>query len=102
MRELFIYYRVNPSEALAVRAAVHRLQAGLREQFPHLIARLLCSDETDGGEWQTWMETYATDPALDPGGIDTALQSEIQTQARVLLPMLEGLRHTEAFVACAS
>lgn len=101
MRELFIYYRVNPLDAVVVRAGVHRLQAGLRERLPHLVARLLCSGEADG-EWQTWMETYATDPALDPGGIDAALQSEIETQARVLLPMLDGLRHTETFVACAS
>lgn len=101
MRELFIYYRVNPLDAVAVRAGVHRLQAGLRERLPHLVARLLCGGEADG-EWQTWMETYATDPALDPGGIDAALQSEIETQARVLLPMLDGLRHTETFVACAS
>lgn len=101
MRELFIYYRVNPSDALAVRAGVLRLHAELRERFPHLVARLLCGDEANG-EWQTWMETYSTDPTRDAGGVDNALESEIQTRARVLLPMLEGLRHTEAFVACAS
>ncbi|MDE2627609.1 MAG: DUF4936 family protein [Burkholderiales bacterium] len=101
MRELFVYYRVNPLDAVAVRAGVDRLQAELRARFPHLVARLLCGGEADG-EWQTWMETYATDPALDHGGIDTALQSEIETQARVLLPMLDGLRHSESFVACAS
>ena len=43
------------------------------------------------------METYAS-----PGGIDAVMQSRIETQARALLPMLDGPRHTEVFTACAS
>ena len=101
MRELFIYYRVSPSDAVAVHIGVRRLQSQLCERFPQLVARLLCGCETDGA-WQTWMETYATDPVRGPAGVNAELQSEIETQARVLLPMLDGLRHTEVFIACAS
>ena len=101
MRELFIYYRVSPSDAVAVHAGVRRLQSQLCERFPQLVARSLCGCEADGG-WQTWMETYATDPVREPVGVNAELQTEIETQASVLLPMLDGLRHTEVFIACAS
>jgi hypothetical protein len=96
MSELFVYYRVHSPNAAAARAEVARLQAALREQMPGLHARLLCRDDRPG-EPQTWMETYAS-----PGGIDDVMQSRIETQARALLPMLDGPRHTEVFTACAS
>ena len=92
MRELFVYYRVRSVDASVALAMVQKFQARLREQHPHLIARLLFRpEETDGA--QTWMETYATDGA----GIGTELQSAIEAQARVLLPLLAGPRHTEVF-----
>ena len=96
MRELFVYYRLRRSDV----AAVLSFQMQLRERYPQLIARLLCRpEEVDG--WQTWMETYSTDPMRDPAGITVELQADIEAQARALLPMLDGMRRCEVFVACA-
>jgi len=92
MRELFIYYRVRSIDAPAVQAAVLDFQAQLRRLFPQLEARLLRRPEEDEGR-QTWMEIYSVD-------IDAALQSEIETRALALLPMIDGPRHTEVFTAC--
>jgi Domain of unknown function (DUF4936) len=101
MRELFVYYRLRSIDAAAALTAVHSLQAQLRKRHPQLIARLLRRpEEVDG--CQTWMETYSTDPMQDPAGISAELQSDIEAQARVLLPMLDGPRHAELFIACAS
>jgi uncharacterized iron-regulated membrane protein len=101
MRELFIYYRVRSTDAPAALAAVQALQARLRSQHPPLNARLLRRpDET--GAWQTWMETYSTDPMREPAGITAELQSDIEAQARTLLPLIDAARHTEVFIACAS
>lgn len=101
MRELFIYYRLRPENAPAAEAAVRAFQAMLCEQHPQLIARLLHGADTTGTN-RTWMETYSTDPARDAAGVTATLQADIESQARALLPWLDGSRHTEAFVACAS
>jgi hypothetical protein len=45
------------------------------------------------------METYATH---DGEGITAALQARIEALALELLPLIDGARHTEVFVACAS
>ena len=96
MRELFIYYRVRSMNVATARVAVEQLQTALREQIPTLQARLLCRDERSA-EPQTWMETYAI-----AGGIGTDLQARIEAQAQVLLPIIDGPRHTEVFAPCAS
>ena len=101
MRELFIYYRIRPNKNDAARAAVAEFQMRLRERHPFLRARLLCRPDSEDGR-QTWMETYATDPMRDPLGISIDLQAEIETLAAALAPCIDGERHTEAFVACAS
>ena len=98
MRELFVYYRVLNSDAATVQAAVEGFHAQLHARHPTLIARLLRRPGAVDG-WQTWMETYATDPMRAPAGITPELQADIEAQARVLLPMLDGPRHTEVFVA---
>ena len=107
MRELFVYYRVPSIDALAAQALVHGFHERLLSLHPHLNARLLCrSDEADEadetGAWQTWMETYSTDPMREPAGITAEIQSDIEAHARVLLPLIDGPRHTEVFIACAS
>jgi len=99
MRELFIYYRVRPADAVAALAAVQRLHAQLRSNHAGLCARLLRRPDDDH-ELQTWMETYATDPPHD--GISAELQAEIETGAGALAPFIQGTRHTEVFIACAS
>ena len=101
MRELFIYYRVDAPHAAQARAGVQAMQAALRERHPQLVMRLLQRTDTTDGP-QTWMETYATDPARAPAGVDTALQAVIDDAARALAPLIAGTRHTEAFSACAS
>ena len=99
MREVFIYYRVRAADAAALLAAAQRWHASLRQQYPGLKPRLLRRSD-DGHALQTWMETYAADPL--PEGISPALQSDIEAQARVLAPWIDGPRHIEVFSPCAS
>ena len=101
MRELFIYYRLRSIDAAAAQAVVLTCQDQLRAHCPPLIARLLRRpEETDG--YQTWMETYTTDPLREPAGISPELQAEIERGAQALAPWLVGSRHTEVFITCAS
>jgi hypothetical protein len=100
MRELFVYYRVRASDAAAALASVQRLQALLSDRFPGLRARLLRRPDTADHELQTWMETYATDPPRD--GISAELQAAIEAEAGMIAPLIQGTRHVEVFVACAS
>ena len=99
MRELFIYYRVRAGDAPAALRVVQSLQADLRARHPQLRTRLLQRPETDQ-DLQTWMETYATEPTA--GGIDADLQADIEASSGAMLTLIQGLRHTEVFIACAS
>jgi hypothetical protein len=100
MRELFVYYRVRPGHEARALAIVDGFQDRLRQQTPGLLARLLCRSEVSAVQ-QTWMEIYATDPQQDAEGITAELQQTIEEAAGPLAPCIEGLRHTEAFVATA-
>lgn len=129
MRELFVYYRVRAAQAGAARRTALAFQAELGSRYPALTARLLRRDEgevieasigtsvdrnidknidksashaTDRGRDATWMETYLIDPRIDAAGVSATLQAEIEAAARVLEPFLNGTRHTEVFIACAS
>jgi len=101
VRELFIYYRVRSVDAPAGHAAVLASQQHLRDRHPGLLARLLRRPEEADGH-QTWMETYAADPLQDPIGITRALQADIESSAQSMSHCVEGSRHTELFIACAS
>ncbi|MEO5697358.1 MAG: DUF4936 family protein [Burkholderiaceae bacterium] len=101
MRELFVYYRASVSDAPALIAAVGEFQACLRADHPHLATRLLCRAEARDGQ-NTWMESYAIDPIHEPAGITPEIQALIEAQARVLEPLINGPRHAEVFVTCAS
>ena len=101
MPELFIYYRLDVADAPAAQAAVAVFQAILSARYPWLRARLLRRpNATDGQE--TWMETYAADPALNSTGITPEVTAQIELAAAALAPWLRGVRHTELFLACAS
>lgn len=101
MRELFIYYAVDPAQAGALREALAAWHRALRAEHPGLIARVLVRSDAPGAR-QTWMETYSTRPELLPDGIDAALQARIEADARArLLPLIAGDRHVEVFRACA-
>ena len=125
MRELFVYYRVRAAQAGVARRAALAFQAELGSRYPALTARLLRRDEgevidtsigtsvdknidknashdNDRGRDATWMETYLIDPRIDAAGVSATLQAEIEAAARVLEPFLNGTRHTEVFIACAS
>lgn len=100
-RELFIYYRSKPQDAGALTAAVRVLHASLKASHPALRCRLLRRpDRSDG--WQTWMETYSTDPMRDADGVTHEMQELIEAQAAALRPWIVGARHVEVFIACAS
>jgi hypothetical protein len=102
MQELFIYYRVDPAHAPALREAIQGWQADLQADHPGLIARLLVrADETPQG-MGTWMETYAMDARTSARGIDEALAARIAREAGALCAgRIAGDRHVEAFRPCA-
>lgn len=103
MRELFVYYRVAEARAAPARAAAIAMQADLHQAHPQLLMRLLRRPDTLDGQ-QTWMETYATEPAR-ADGVDAVMQAAIEHAARVLHPWLASPRHIEVFevfVPCAS
>ena len=101
MRELFIYYRIPAARAAAAREAIASFQADLVRRHPQLRARCLRRpDEHDG--LQTWMETYSTDPMQDPDGVSASMQHDIEALAARLHELIDGSRHVEVFVSCAS
>ena len=96
-RHLFIYYRVAPGRAGAVKAAAQALQEHLRTQQRCLHAALFERPGTPQRPETTFMETYALDAAVSPHGVDDALASRIESLAAAL-----GVeRHVEVFTACA-
>ena len=101
MPELFIYYRLASTDAPAAQCAVEAFQAGLRALYPWLKTRLLRRPQTTDGQ-ETWMETYSADPAMNTTGVTPDVVAQIESQARVLRPFLQGERHVETFQACAS
>ena len=101
MRELYIYYRVP---AHAVRQSEHEvraLQAELRSAHPGLQARWLRRPAEPDAP-QTWMEIYAVDPRVAPNGVDAELEQAIAASAAYRLSAIDGPRHVEVFLACAS
>jgi hypothetical protein len=94
--ELFIYYRIRETRAAEALSVVGEMHARLRSDFPQLLSRVLRRPAPDDNGLQTWMETYTTD-----GGVSDELRSIIEAHAKALRPLIEGERHTEAFVECA-
>ena len=101
MRELYVYYRVREADAVAAEADARRLQSMLRAKNPGLLTRLLRRPVASDG-LSTWMEVYATDAVAEPAGVSAALQAEIEREAARQLTLIDGARHVEVFVACAS
>ncbi len=96
--ELFVYYRVPQARAAELAEAVARMQATLRAAHPGLRqARLLRRPDTVDGR-HTWMEAYAFDPASVPDQLAAA----IEQAAGPLAALIDGPRHGEHFIACAS
>ena len=96
-RQLFIYYRVAPSRAGAVKRAAQALQQHLRAPHRGLHTALFERPGTPQRPETTLMETYAVDAAVSAQGVDDGLASHIETLAAGL-----GVeRHVEVFTACA-
>jgi len=101
MRELYVYYRVPEGDAVAAEAEALQFQLALRTRTPGLVTRLLRRPDPSGGR-STWMEIYAMDPQIDPAGVCAALQAHIEREAARHLTRIDGERHVEVFLACAS
>ena len=99
MRELFIYYRITAVGASGALRTVGAYQARLRSRHPGLAARLLRRPDEHNGT-QTWMEIYSFD--AHPGGVPPEIEAEIEREAQALAAFLDGSRHTEVFIPCAS
>ncbi|WP_295641041.1 DUF4936 family protein [uncultured Methylibium sp.] len=96
--ELFVYYRVPQARAAELVDAVVRMQAALQAAHPGLRqARLLRRPDAADGR-HTWMEAYAFDPASAP----EQLAAAIEQAASPLAALIDGPRHGERFIACAS
>ena len=101
MRELYIYYHVPAHAVVRTEREVRALQAELRSAHPGLCARWLRRPAEPDGP-QTWMEIYAVDPSAAPHGVGADLEQAVAASAARHLTGIEGPRHVEVFVACAS
>lgn len=99
MREIFIYYQVDPAAAATLASAVCDAQATLMLRHPGLVARRL-QREDRGASTQTWMETYAFANADNPG-IGPDLQVLIESRLAPTMLGIVGVRHVEIFVVQA-
>ena len=96
-----MYYRVPEGDAVAAEAEARLFQSALRARTPGLLTRLPRRPEASGG-LSTWMEVYATDPHIEPTGVSSELQADIEHAAASRLTRIDGERHVEVFIACAS
>ena len=94
MRELFVYYRVDARHAARAMHIVGGWQRDLRTAHAPLQARLLKRPADDAAANETWMETYAH--------FGDALLAELSAGPAALSPLIDGERHVEVFIACAS
>lgn len=92
--ELYVYYKLLPAQAPAVRLAFQRLCADLATQLPGLHSRLLARADADG-ERLTWMEVHAWPPG-HPGQTDW--EARLAQLAQTHMPALASPRHEERFI----
>jgi hypothetical protein len=59
VRELFVYWRLEPQDLGAARRAMQQFQQQLQAEWPGLTARLYLRADEDGAAHATLMETYA-------------------------------------------
>ena len=89
---LYVYYRVDQADFVAVRAAALNLQSTLRRVHPGLQTELLRRPDLRDGQ-ATLMKTYA-----QADGVDAALAQAIEAAAvESLARWLKGPRHCERF-----
>jgi len=88
--DLYIYYRVDETQAAALLPQVHAMQAGLAAASGVHTALKRRPESKDG--LQTWMEVYGATP---PDFADMLAQAVAQAG---LAGFISGARHTEVFV----
>ena len=91
--DLYIYYRVDETQAAALLPQVQAMQAGLAAASGVQTALKRRPESKDG--LQTWMEVYG---ATAPEFADTLAQAVAQAG---LDSYISGVRHTEIFVDVA-
>lgn len=96
MQELFVYYKVEPTQTVAARTAFERLRAALKKQWPKLQSRLLMRPAA-AGALQTWMEIHAWPEGCSDAPSDWIEQ--LESQALEWAGPNIGGRHVEVFVA---
>jgi len=96
MQELFVYYKVEPAQTAAARAAFDQLRAALKTQWPALQSRLLTRPAAAGAV-QTWMEIHAWPEGCADAPADWVEQ--LERQAGESGGPSVGGRHVEVFVA---
>lgn len=101
MRELYVYYKLSPSNEPQARQRVDVAQGELRQAYPGLSARLLQRPDLGSDGMRTWMEVYAMSDDAGSAGIDTVIEGAIAHAMRGLDPLLASPRHVEVFIACA-
>lgn len=96
MRSLYVYYKVEPAQADALREAVYRWHQGLRNDMPGLVAALHQRADTAVPGPLTWMETYHFNghPSAQAWA---AFEQLLEAQATGLPPGILGPRHVERF-----
>ena len=96
MRELFVWYQVEPRQSAEAANRVHAMHAELALAWPGLQSRLLTRRGAGEGP-ATWMETYSLPSSRT--GIDEDLQADIERRAAALAGFIAGSRHAEVFDA---
>jgi len=91
MKELYVYYRIDPADAATALPQVERMFNGLRHGHAGLHARLLRRAQPEENQ-ETWMEVYTY-----PGGITPDLQAAIDAATRDTPGARIGTRHQEVF-----
>lgn len=95
MRSLYVYYRVDASQASALQSAIVQMQQTLRKAMPGLAAMLhqrVLSDSTP----MTWMETYQFNGHANAQAWQM-LSEHLQAQVAHLPAGITGERHIEWF-----
>lgn len=105
--EWFIYYQIATADLPQALEAVIGFQQRLQHDWPGLSARVLQRLEVSGtaAGRLTLMETYRfapRAPASAQAMADLDFDTALAEAARDVQPWLQGPRHVERFVPCAS
>jgi hypothetical protein len=91
-RELYVYYRVDPTAAAEALDVIRDWQLALVSAHAGLSARVL-RKEGRPGEAPTFMEIYRC-----ASGVSIELQASIERSATALGDRVQGSRHVEVFI----